>query len=532
MKKRDNSQKLILKDCRKAMWTAALGHTLCNSFSGLMAIYTAEKLGKLTDAVFNSNTSLGFKSIFDLVICIGIMVLLVPLIELTANLVMLKYALVHDRMILNHFLDKTYEDVAQIDIGEVQYRLEDDATDLRCNWVGIVENLIVTPLILIAVLFNSVKINLMFTLVVILFSIIKLVVPVAVRKIEAKYDKENRAYNTLVKEYETEFTEKPHLIQLFGLSVPWIEKIDKNYQNYFHNIFCKSIKCTAVATSISSFLDTFCILSILLIGAILVSAGYITAGAVAAMIGYFSVYNRVVQNIDYIVRKLPIINNIIDRMRIFYDNFEDLSGKEIDSVREISANSLSFSYGDTKVFQNIEFCIPYGSKTAIVGANGCGKTTLLRLMCGLIGRYTGELNLNNTEMQSVAIESWRIQFAFIEQEPYLFAGSVKENIHLGNLHASEGEVDAVLDECGIGYLAERKISMSQNDLSGGEKQKISIARALLKGVSYLIMDEPSNNLDKISIEWLCDFIQKSPKTLIYISHDEKLQKLADQTIRL
>lgn len=497
-----------------------------------MAIYTAEKLGELTDAVFNSNMSLGFKSILDLVICIGIIVLLIPMIELTTNLIMLKYALVHDRMILSRFLDKTYEDVSNIDIGEAQYRLEDDATDLRCNWVGIIENLIATPVILIFVLFNSVQINLIFTLVVMFISVIKLVVPVVARRVEAKYDKETRTYRALVRGYETEFAEKPHMIQLFGLSTSWIERIDKNYQNYFRNIFCKSVRCTSAATSISSFLDTFCILAILLVGAVLVSTGYITAGAVATMMGYFSVYNKVIQNIDFIVRKLPILSNIVDRMRIFYDNFEDLSGKEIDTVEEISANMLSFSYGDTDVFHDIGFRITFGSKTAINGANGCGKTTLLKLICGLLGKYSGKLYLNSTEMRSVAIASWRKQFAFVEQDPYLFAGSVKENIHLGNLSASENEVNAVLDECGIGYLAERKVSMNQNDLSGGEKQKISIARALLKGSSYLIMDEPSNNLDEMSIEWLCNFIQKSPKTLIYISHDKALQNLADQVIWL
>ena len=74
--------------------------------------------------------------------------------------------------------------------------------------------------------------------------------------------------------------------------------------------------------------------------------------------------------------------------------------------------------------------------------------------------------------------------------------------------------------------------MKQNDLSGGEKQKISIARALLKNTPYLILDEPGNNLDSQTLEWLYDFIKKSTKTIVYISHDDNLSDLADMKIIL
>ena len=130
------------------------------------------------------------------------------------------------------------------------------------------------------------------------------------------------------------------------------------------------------------------------------------------------------------------------------------------------------------------------------------------------------------------MESLRKQVAYAAQDPFLFEGSVRENIRLGNLNASDEETDAVIDRLGIRALAGKNISAGQKELSGGEKQKISIARALLKNTSFLILDEPSNNLDQQTIEWLRNFIASYPKTILYISHEKQMIEIADKKIVL
>ena len=420
----------------------------------------------------------------------------------------------------------------QIDEGEVQYRLEDDAIDLRCDWTMLWENLIVTPFLLLYVLYHSVEIHLLFTLLVILVSVIKLSVPIAVKKLETKYDKETREYNAKVRAYETEFTTKPHIIKLFGLSTPMVEKMNSIFQIFYRKVFVKKTRCTTIADQISSFLNTFCILVILLIGALLVSRGMITAGAVAAMIGYFSVYNTIMENAGWVIRRIPVIGNSVQRLRLLYEDYEEVSGMSIGQVTEISASNLSFSYGDTVVWDNLKFKIRTGEKVAICGANGSGKSTILKLLSGLTKKYNGSLKLNGTEFREVSIGEWRKQFAYITQEPYLFQAKVWENVALGNLKASREEVLEVMRRTGVEQLANREVSVEKNDLSGGEKQKISIARALLKNPPILIMDEPSNNLDEKTITWLKEFIRESEKTIIFVSHDEGLADLADWKLEL
>lgn len=532
MKTSDGLRKQIIGDCRRSMYVTSIFHIVNECFSGLLAVYTAKILGEFADDVFSLNVSLGFNNAVKLLLCIGVTVLVIPVIGLIGSVIMLRSSLVHDRMVCGRFLDKKYENVTQYDTGDIQYRIEWDPCNLRKCWVEITTKFCMIPIILCYLLYNAIQISAVYTLIVFAISLVKLAVPIGTAKLLAEYDKKIREYSTQVRAYETEITEKPHIVKLYGLSQPLINRLDKIYQCYFKDIFSKSVKYTTISNNISSFLDTFCIIIILFVGAIMVAGGTISAGSVAAMAGYFSVFNTILGNVDYIIRNIPVLNNLVERMIVLYDDQEKQSGSVVENILDITGDALSFSYEKKDVFENLSFNIHTGLKTAICGANGSGKSTLIKIFCGLLKEYKGSIRLNHCEMNSAEIESWRRQFAYAPQEPYLFSGSVKENVRLGNLKATEEEIAAVMRETGIDYLEDREVSMNQNDLSGGEKQKISIARALLKNTPFLFLDEPSNNLDSQTFAWLHDFIKKSTKTVVYISHDDNLSDIADTKIVL
>lgn len=532
MRKKDSIKKLIYGDCAKSMNKCVLLHIAEGIITGLLSVLAAQKLGEFANAVFEFNVDFGLKNVAILLLCILISILVVPVISLIGNIVMLKHSLIHDRIILGRFLDKTYEEAMKIDESEAQFRLEDDACDFRIWWEMILTRLFTTPVILFYVLFNSVRVNPSFALCLIVISVLKLIVPITVKKIETRYDKETREYTTQVRNYETEITKNSCSVKLFGLSNGLTRRLDNIYYEYYNKIFCKSIKCMAIAHSVSSYLDTFCVIIILLVGAAMTAQGMITAGAVAAMLGYFSVFNTVIGNIDFIVRKVPLMKNIAERMRVLYDGIESLSGCEFGNFLPISAENLSFSYGDKVVFNDLNFNITSGNKAAVCGKNGSGKSTLIKLLCGFVKGYKGCLRLGDVELSSVKIEDWRRQLAYAPQNPYMFSGTVEENICLGDLNAKDEVVHEMMKELEIEYLANREVSFDQNDLSGGERQKISIARALLKNSPILILDEPNNNLDEKTRIWLQNFIGKSQKTIFYVSHDSDLENLADIKINL
>lgn len=527
MKKSDSLKKLIYKDCRRAMRPALLLHTTDTLLSGVLSVYAASILGNFADAVFRLDLSYGFSNFWKLILCLGISVVVIPLIDMLGEVVMFTNCLQHDRLIYNRFWDKKYEEAIQIEEGEAEYRLEMDPINLRIYWIQIVEKLFAIPVMLCYVLYKALPVSPLLTAVVFSFSLLKLLVPMAVKKLQAKYDLAKREYDTDVRTLETAITKEPHLVKVFGLSVPFINRLDEKFRTYYKDVLTKSVFCSVFSDKVLSFLDTFCTLAILFTGAVMVSGQTITAGAVAAMVGYFSVFNDIIAKCDFTIRTLPLIDNVAERIRVLYDGAEEKSGITLDAVRNITVKNLSFAYEEKNVFTNKSFTIHTGQKAVICGENGSGKSTFLKLLSGLFQKYQGSLLLNGHELRDIGIDSWRNQFAYAEQTPYLFAGTVRENIHLGNLQATEEQVTAVMEKLGISHLADREVSAAQNDLSGGEKQKISIARALVKDTPILVMDEPNNNLDLATLEWLKDFIRQSDKTILYISHDEELSQLAD-----
>jgi ABC-type multidrug transport system fused ATPase/permease subunit len=204
----------------------------------------------------------------------------------------------------------------------------------------------------------------------------------------------------------------------------------------------------------------------------------------------------------------------------------------VESPFYMKLEDLCFSFGEKEVFHKISGEIKSNQKTAIVGENGTGKSTLVRILCGLYENYKGKFTINGQELKSIQSDYWRKQIAYVEQNPYLFEGTVRENIHLGNPNATEHEVDHVLEVLQITNLAQRLCGNEQENLSGGERQKVAIARALLKNASVLVLDEPGNHLDAEALVWLNDFIRSYEGTLIYISHDKESVGNNDYVIAL
>src|SRR5699024_8824398 len=142
----------------------------------------------------------------------------------------------------------------------------------------------------------------------------------------------------------------------------------------------------------------------------------------------------------------------------------------------------------------------------------------------------GIFRISGSDFHSVNKKDWWNLIAYAPQTPYLFHETVRDNITLGNSEKNEA-ADHLMCAFGILPLASRTPSTS-SDFSGGEKQKISLARALLKDSDVLILDEPSNHLDLESIQVLKDYLTNTRKTVILITHDEELAKITEREIWL
>jgi tungstate transport system ATP-binding protein len=198
-------------------------------------------------------------------------------------------------------------------------------------------------------------------------------------------------------------------------------------------------------------------------------------------------------------------------------------------------NNVQFSYADKKVLDIKHQVFEQGKITALVGANGSGKTTLLGLLSFISDAELGEIEFSGEKVIKTNQASLRKSVGLIQQNPYLIKGSVIKNIELGlkfrhvKPAARESRVKDILRILKIENLADRSVK----SLSGGEAQKVAIARTLVLDPKVILLDEPFTHLDREFVEEFELLIQKlkneQNKTIIFTTHNQSQAKaLSDQ----
>jgi putative ABC transport system ATP-binding protein len=202
----------------------------------------------------------------------------------------------------------------------------------------------------------------------------------------------------------------------------------------------------------------------------------------------------------------------------------------------LEASNVSHSF-DYPLFTHIDFKIAPKESVAIVGRSGSGKSTLLHIFSTFMQPNEGSISLLDRDLYSLndeAIESLRrYDVGIIFQFHYLFKGmSALENIEVATMLSGEQVDEQILEKLQIAHLMKHKTS----ELSGGEQQRVSIARVLSKKPRIIFADEPTGNLDKETAELvmdvLSDYIQTNDAALVLVTHDEKMAKRCNKTYRL
>lgn len=220
---------------------------------------------------------------------------------------------------------------------------------------------------------------------------------------------------------------------------------------------------------------------------------------------------------------------------------EESLSKEVPPLIELQA--VSFNYGEAAfALKNINVTIRPNEKIAIVGKTGAGKTTLLHIIAGLVPLLKGKILINGKERSNFSESDWFDQLSYISQDPYLFSGTIAENIAIGgHADASRMELEQAAEKAGlmelIGSLEQgfdTPIGESGHGLSGGEKQRVAIARAFLKRPSIILFDEPTTGLDLQTERILQTSIEELSKnsTVITVAHRLHTIQNADQILFL
>lgn len=208
--------------------------------------------------------------------------------------------------------------------------------------------------------------------------------------------------------------------------------------------------------------------------------------------------------------------------------------------RDIKLHDVSFSYNSEKeILHNLNLYIPSGSVTALVGPSGSGKSTIAKLIAGFWDTDKGEISIGQQNVKNIPLTQLYSEVAFVSQDNFLFDDTVMNNIRMGNTNATDGEVIAVSKQAGCddfirslenGY--QTKVGCGGAHLSGGEKQRISIARAMLKNSPIVVLDEATAYIDPENEVILQNAIAKlvTGKTLILIAHRLSTITSADKIV--
>ncbi len=191
--------------------------------------------------------------------------------------------------------------------------------------------------------------------------------------------------------------------------------------------------------------------------------------------------------------------------------------KTISTVTKLTFDKVSFQHqsAKTKALQEISFEVNAGQTVAFVGPSGSGKTTLVKLLVGLYRPQTGQIRYNDVPENEIDLDALREKIGFVTQDTQLFAGSIRENLTFVNPGASDAECMAVLEKAACQNLLARAdkgldtvIGEGGVKVSGGEKQRLSIARALLRKPNLLVFDEATSALDSLTEEEINETIKK------------------------
>ena len=315
----------------------------------------------------------------------------------------------------------------------------------------------------------------------------------------------------------------------------------------------RKVLYTACLESANSGFDLLCALAFLMVGIYFVGQGYTTLGALTAI---YSLYGNFTNQFLQLGRYLPELvgcltnaNNLFTFMEeteepeSWYDvaNHTDRTERNAENVGKTPAVEISelvFSYrADKPLLDNVFMHVEAGESVAVTGPSGCGKTTLSKLLLALYPIESGEIRLFGRPYGDMTNEEIRQQIAYVPQEPYLFQGSIRENIRVGRPDATDEEiVEAAklayahdfIEKLENGYDTE--VGERGNRLSGGQRQRIAIARAIIKDAPIILLDEATSALDNESEQLVNEALKglHGQRTLLMIAHRPSTIALADK----
>ena len=281
-----------------------------------------------------------------------------------------------------------------------------------------------------------------------------------------------------------------------------------------------------------------------IVGGILICQGKLSIGSVFAFVSYSWYVTGPISALlnlkMYFARIMPSARRLFKFLDMETES-DDGNGTVKGRSPRIEFKDVTFAYQENRpILRGASFHVEPGEKVAIIGQNGSGKSTIINLLLRFYTPGSGDITADGVPISQLALDEYRSLFSVVSQKPYLFLGNIAENVDLTGQAAQE-KVKTAMQTSGVADYAERmpegtntKIGRNGAKLSGGEKKKLAVARALLKDAPIVILDEATSGFDVESDAYLHDVIvnQMADKSVIMITHRYENLEGMDRIYRL
>ena len=309
--------------------------------------------------------------------------------------------------------------------------------------------------------------------------------------------------------YVEETISGQHIVTTYSQEKRVIREFDeKNKQLQLSGFWSQAI--SGFIPKVMNMLNFLSFFLIAFFGGILALKGHVTVGVIVIFIEYARQFTRPLNELSNQFNIL--LSAVAGAERVFTvldEKEEEINENDKLEMDEIKGHfvfkDVSFSYAETPVLQNINFEVKPGQTIALVGHTGAGKSTLVQLISRFYNYRSGQILLDGVELNKIKRSNLRQQMAFVLQDAFLFEGTVRDNIRYGKLDATEEEIIEAAKRANAHSFIERlpegydtKLDENGSMLSQGQKQLLTIARAMIAEPSILILDEATSNIDTIT----------------------------------
>lgn len=320
-------------------------------------------------------------------------------------------------------------------------------------------------------------------------------------------------------------------IKLFGKE----QFFEKKFEGSVFDKYKSSVELgrwQSLSQSLSSFIAGLLPVVSIMAGIYFVSIGKCTMGAIFTIFTYTGYIGEPIRNLTDFNIKVQEGKAMEKRLEFLIpEQKEEEKRKELEVIETLQMDQVCYEYENGTGVKNINISLKQGDCLGIVGPSGAGKSTCLKLLLGQLHPTEGSIKVNGERLEDYSHSSYLRKLAILPQEIFLFEDSVKENIVFGREYDNK-ELETLLHKLEIEKFYDRDM----NELSGGERKRVGLSRALLGFHNVLILDEPTSDVDmemeKKMVKLVDEYITKKNGILIVITHRPEILKICNKTLQL